>query len=160
MEVLHLLLGINPSAPVAPDAIVPLGIAGYALPLGTNVMITILIVSRIWYVSRGAKELVVSMKGFRSASDTARRAMNIIIESGVLYLVTQLIFVVLFALQHPAQAIMAVVAVQIYVRDLTSELFNQKVSNKIFWFLGNCSNNDHHSCWSRYLFRTNIPRPR
>ena len=44
--------------------------------------------------------------------------MIIVSESGALYLVTQLIFVVLFAIRHPAQAIMGVVSVQIYVGAL------------------------------------------
>jgi len=40
--------------------------------------------------------------------------MIIVSESGALYLVTQLIFVVLFSMGHPAQAIMGVVSVQVY----------------------------------------------
>ena len=42
--------------------------------------------------------------------------MMLIIESGALYLLIQLVYVVLFALEHPAQAIVGVMAVQIYVR--------------------------------------------
>ena len=45
----------------------------------------------------------------------AQRAVAIIVESGALYLVTQLIFVVLYSIQHPAIAIQTVIAVQIYV---------------------------------------------
>ncbi|KAI0922507.1 hypothetical protein AcW1_002873 [Taiwanofungus camphoratus] len=108
METMHLLLTVDPSAPVAPAAIVPLGTAGYALPLCTNVLVTALIVGRIWYASRSASAHIAS------GQRTSRHAMNILIESGALYLVTQLIFVVLFALKHPAQAIVAVMAVQIY----------------------------------------------
>lgn len=126
METMHLLLTVDPSAPVAPAAIVPLGTAGYALPLCTNVLVTALIVGRIWYASRSASAHIAS------GQRTSRHAMNILIESGALYLVTQLIFVVLFALKHPAQAIVAVMAVQIYVsitisRHLTS---TQKICAK------------------------------
>lgn len=91
-----------------PVSLVPLGIATYALPLCTNVIITALIVGRIWYHTYRSSEIVTS-------NDSVRRAMIIISESGALYLVTQLIFVVTFAMKHPAQAIMAVIAVQIYV---------------------------------------------
>ena len=74
-------------------------------------MVTTLIVGRIWYKSYGISDVMPS-----SSTDSVRRAMIIVAESGMLYLVTQLIFVVMFAIKHPAQAIMGVVAVQIYVR--------------------------------------------
>lgn len=51
----------------------------------------------------------------RTVRLTMPDVIKIIVESGALYLVTQLIFVVLFAIKHPAQAIVAVMAVQIYV---------------------------------------------
>jgi hypothetical protein len=47
---------------------------------------------------------------------TGRAAIDIIIESGMLYLAVQLVFVILFAIRHPAQAILARIAVQVYVR--------------------------------------------
>ncbi|EMD39639.1 hypothetical protein CERSUDRAFT_81022 [Gelatoporia subvermispora B] len=108
--VVHLVVAVAPTAPVAPAALVPLGTAGYALPLCTNVMVTSLIVGRIWWTSRGAAKNAA----LRSTISTTRKAMNIVVESGALYLVAQLILVVLFALGHPAQAIVAVMAVQIY----------------------------------------------
>ncbi|KAG1722395.1 uncharacterized protein EDB91DRAFT_1256081 [Suillus paluster] len=40
--------------------------------------------------------------------------MMLIIESGALYLVTQIVFIVPFVIQHPAQVIVAVIAAQIY----------------------------------------------
>ncbi len=109
---MHLLLGINPSAPVAPASLVPLITAGYTLPLATNVLVTVLIVLRIWYLSPARNP---QLRGISTRSRTARRAIDIMVESGALYMVTQIIFVVLFAVRHPAQAIIAVVAVQIYV---------------------------------------------
>ena len=39
-----------------------------------------------------------------------------VVESGALYLAVQLVFVILIALDHPAQNIISVMAVQIYVR--------------------------------------------
>ena len=45
-----------------------------------------------------------------------RATFDIVIESGMLYLATQLILAILFAIRHPAQSIASVIAVQIYVR--------------------------------------------
>ncbi|KAI9452642.1 hypothetical protein BJY52DRAFT_1124203 [Lactarius psammicola] len=110
-EAVHLLLGINPSAPVAPASLVPIITAGYVLTLVTNVLVTVLIVLRIWYLSPARNP---QLRGISTPSRTSRHAIDIMVESGVLYVVTQIIFVVLFAIRHPAQAIIAVIAVQIY----------------------------------------------
>jgi hypothetical protein len=110
MEVLHLVLTTDPASPAPPAAIVPLGLAGYILPLATNVVVTSLIVYRIWMSSRIVKESPVVI-----GQGASHRAMMLIIESGALYLIIQFIFVVLFAIQHPAQGIVAVIATQIYV---------------------------------------------
>lgn len=50
----------------------------------------------------------------RTRIPTSRSAINVLIEAGGLYLITQTIFLVLFAIQHPSQAIVGVMAVQIY----------------------------------------------
>ncbi|KAI0292629.1 hypothetical protein B0F90DRAFT_1645372 [Multifurca ochricompacta] len=110
-ETSHRLLGINPTAPIAPNSLVPLATAGYSLPLVTNVLVTLLIVSRIWYLSPMSNP---NLRGIPPPSRTARHVIDIVVESGALYLVTQAIFVGLFAAKHPAQAIIAVIAVQIY----------------------------------------------
>jgi len=110
MEVLHLLLGINPSAPVPPAALVPLGLAGYILPLCTNAMVTALIAGRIWWKNPG----MYSRGGIPGLGNLPGRAISIIIESGVIYLVVQFIFVILFGISHPSEAIVGVVAVQVY----------------------------------------------
>ena len=113
-EVLHLLSHINPTSPITPTSLVPLGLAGFALPLCANVMVTALIAVRIWYLSpRGARD----SRGARFPMDTGRAAIDIVVESGMVYLAVQLVFVVLFAIRHPAQGVIGVIAVQIYVRD-------------------------------------------
>ncbi|KAG0700287.1 hypothetical protein DFH29DRAFT_933016 [Suillus ampliporus] len=109
MELLHLLLVTDPTSPSPPAAIVPLGLAGYIMPLATNVIVTTLIVYRIWFSSRVVRESPVHI-----GQGASHHAMMLIIESGALYLVTQLVFVVLFAMQHPAEGIMAVIATQVY----------------------------------------------
>jgi hypothetical protein len=90
-----------------------LGLAAFSLPLGTNVIVTTLIATRIWYLSpRKAR----NMRSAQFPTRTGQAAIDIVVESGMLYLAVQLIFVVLFAIRHPAQGIVGVIAVQIYVR--------------------------------------------
>ncbi|KAI0043397.1 hypothetical protein FA95DRAFT_1563378 [Auriscalpium vulgare] len=109
--VVHEVLAISPTAPVAPSNLVPLGIAGYTLPLCTNVIVTALIVGRIWYLTpRTQSEWGVTS----STTAMGHKAMEIIIESGALYLIVQAILVATFTKEVPSQAILAVIAVQIY----------------------------------------------
>ena len=82
------------------------------LPLIANFLLTVLIAGRIWWLTRGSAEYAVPPRGARSPGF---RATMIVVESGVLYLVVQLVFVVLTALNHPAQETVAMMAVQIYV---------------------------------------------
>jgi hypothetical protein len=110
MEVLHLIIITDPTSPAPPAAVAALGLAGYILPLATNVVVTFLIVYRIWISSRIVKESPVVI-----GQGASHRAMMLIIESGALYLIIQFVFVVLFAIQHPALGIVAVMATQIYV---------------------------------------------
>ena len=109
--VVILLYSIDPTSPTPPPVLVPLTLAGYTLPLCTNVMVTSLIVFRIWASSR-----TVSNSPLRIGEAT-HRAMMLVIESGALYLLFQLIFVALVATQNAAEAIIAVMAVQIYVSN-------------------------------------------
>ena len=41
--------------------------------------------------------------------------MSVMIESGALYFVVQLVFVVIFGMNHPAEVIMILIATQTYV---------------------------------------------
>ncbi|KAI9453145.1 hypothetical protein BJY52DRAFT_1123814 [Lactarius psammicola] len=109
--VIHILLSTNPSSPIAPPSLVPLGLAGFVLPLCTNVFVTALIAARIWLLS---PRKVRDLRGVYFPEGTGRTAIDIVIESGALYLVVQLVFVILFAIQHPAQGIVGVIAVQTY----------------------------------------------
>lgn len=114
--VLDLLVDIDPTSPTPPPSLVPLGLAGYTLPLCTNVAVTSLIVYRIWDTSR-----TIPDSPFKISQGAAHRAMTLIIESGALYLLFQLVFVVLFAIPNPAEAILAVMAVQIYASSTSSD---------------------------------------
>ncbi|KAG2342677.1 hypothetical protein BDR05DRAFT_912666 [Suillus weaverae] len=108
-----LVLSINPTSPVPPTEIVPLTIAGYALPLCTNIMVTGLIAGRLWHMSRIP---IIDEHGKPALLTIAAggRAMMLIIESGALYTVTQLIFVVLVAIGNPAEAVLSYAGTQIY----------------------------------------------
>ncbi|KAF8843683.1 hypothetical protein BDN67DRAFT_1066601 [Paxillus ammoniavirescens] len=109
IAVLDILLATSPSAPVPPAALVPLGIATYVLPLCTNFIVTALIVFRIWSSSR-----TVPGSPIQIGQGATRRAMMLVIESGAIYLAVQFVFVVLFSIRHPAEAILAVMATQVY----------------------------------------------
>ncbi|KAG2066748.1 hypothetical protein BDR04DRAFT_1106193 [Suillus decipiens] len=108
-----LILSINPASPSPPTEIVPLTIAGYALPLCTNVMVTALIACRLWYISRipyfdeHGKPVLLKISA-------GGRPMMLIIESGVLYMATQLVYVVLVAIGNSAEVILSYAGTQIY----------------------------------------------
>ena len=96
-----------------PPSIIPLNLAAFSLPLGTNVLVTSLIAARIWYLSpRKAR----NMGSAQFPTQTGQVAVDIVVESGMLYIAVQLVLVVLFAIVHPAVNIVRVIAVQIYVR--------------------------------------------
>ena len=96
---------------LAPAFIVPLGTAAFALPLCTNGMVTILIVGRILYLSRGISPEV------RGKGGPIGHAVSVVVEGGMIYFFTQIIFVTLFSLGLPAYEIVGYTAVQIYVRS-------------------------------------------
>ncbi len=111
------LLNATPNAAIVPPALVPLGTAAFALPLVFNFLITGLITGRIWWQSRQRK---ASIRNAGSAvrqpnSSYARKAMVVVVEAGVLYLLVQFVLTVLFAINHPAQIILADIAMQVYV---------------------------------------------
>ena len=93
----------------SPELAETYGIIAYSLPLCTNLMVSLLIVGRIWYMSRE-----VTIYGLAKRSYT-RKAANIIIESGMLYFAVQLVFAVLFGLNFVEQLFIVSIAVQTYV---------------------------------------------
>ena len=73
-------------------------------------MVTTMMVGRIWYMSRGAAE-VYKVTG----STATRKAIHVMVESGMLYFVVQFIFVVVYGLNLPSAVVMIVIATQTYV---------------------------------------------
>lgn len=104
----HLVWGTTGAT--AMPSIVPLALASFILPLCTNVIVTGLIIGRIWFMS---KDTALYELPTRS---TTRAAMSVIIESGALYFVVQFVFVIIFGLNSPAELIMILIATQTYVR--------------------------------------------
>lgn len=116
VALIGIVIEIDPTAPQTPAAIVPLGTAGFAMSLCLNFIVSALIVGRIWYHSRQNRQ-------FMQSDNSLKRAAMVIVESGLLFLVAQFVWVVLFAIAHPAQAIIEPVATQIYVCDLDCSVF-------------------------------------
>jgi hypothetical protein len=111
LSALGLLLKIDPNASVAPPAVYRNAEVALGLPLGTNVLLTGLIIGRIWYISQGTPGVL--------SSKQAQLSM-VFIESGALVVFAQLPSCVLFVLNHPAQNIATCSAVQCYVCTLFS----------------------------------------
>ena len=93
---IHYVLAVDPSSPTLPPFTVPLTLAGFALPLAANVMATGLIVFKIWNAAYSSSTEV----SLPSTMHMAQRAIMIIVESGIIYLITQIILVVLVS-QYP-----------------------------------------------------------
>jgi hypothetical protein len=74
---------------------------------------TILIIIRIWYLAPSKRRDIL---GANFPTGACRAAIVMAIESGMLHLSVRLVFVILFAIRHPAQAITAMIIVQIYMR--------------------------------------------
>lgn len=89
-------------ATVAP-IIKPVGLASFVLPLCVNVIATTLIIARICYLDS-------------TAWGGGKHVVHVMLQSGVLYTLVQLVFVALYATQVPALQIVVPMAVQIYVR--------------------------------------------
>ncbi|KAF8183576.1 hypothetical protein K438DRAFT_1140423 [Mycena galopus ATCC 62051] len=110
LSVIGLVLSTSPNAPQAPAAIVPFGDASFAMSLILNFSSSMLIVGRLWWLARGGHDA----HGTRRSTRVIRQVTGGIIESGLLFLSTQAVFVTLFAIGHPAQALVEPMAVQIY----------------------------------------------
>ena len=115
MQVVHFVVTLDPSSPTPPKSMLPLTIAGYALPLLTNTMATLLITRRIWWLSRPISGIDTSAFVGRRL---ARSAIWTIVESGLLYFTAKLTFVVVLSIASPSQGLVAVMALQIYVSEL------------------------------------------
>jgi hypothetical protein len=107
MSALGLLIHIDPNAAFAPPAVYRNGLAALGIPLGTNFLVTSLIIARIWHLSKRTPNLL--------PSKSIVAATAVVVESGALLVFAQLTGCVLFVLNHPAQNIAIYSTVQLYV---------------------------------------------
>ncbi|CAK5266248.1 unnamed protein product [Mycena citricolor] len=110
MAVTGIVQQTSPTSNQVPVALIPMGDATFSLSIICNFITTGLIVGRLWILSRGMDAALINGK----AQSLAQKAIGIIIESGLLFFLTQFVFIVLFALAHPAQAIIEPIACQVY----------------------------------------------
>ena len=110
--VAHIALTLTSGAE-QPAAFIQLQISGYAVSLFTNAMATALI---LYGIRRMAPSGNSPTNIIPQTQRLSRAIMAMVVESGALYLAVQLVFVILIALDHPAQNVVSVMAVQIYVR--------------------------------------------
>lgn len=76
----------------------PLGTASFALSLVTNTLVTATLVLRLWGIYREIKAVMPSLS---SQTHDLRPTISMLVESGALTFIGQLIWVVLFGLQNP-----------------------------------------------------------
>ncbi|KAI0642807.1 hypothetical protein C8Q79DRAFT_916724 [Trametes meyenii] len=110
-----------------PSSVLPFVMAGYALPLCTNAIITLLIVVKIWSMARPTPSILPLGNSTQLAGQTA----DIIIESGLIYFVTQMLLVVFFAIGCVPARIVDDVSPQIY--GITSTLITIRTALGITW---------------------------
>ncbi|KAF8889852.1 hypothetical protein BD779DRAFT_306301 [Infundibulicybe gibba] len=80
----------------------PTGITAFSFSLAVNALTSCLILNRMWVAQE------------RAPSPTIQLIASITMESGIIIVFTQLIWVVLFSLQHPAFALVEGPIIQIY----------------------------------------------
>jgi len=110
-ETLRIISHINENTQQAPAGLMPWGLCSFIVLICGNAIVTTLIVVRIWQLSPHKR---CDMLGANFQRETGLGAIIIIIESGMLYLVAQIVFCILFAINHPAQDIVGSMAVQVY----------------------------------------------
>ncbi|EKM58139.1 uncharacterized protein PHACADRAFT_252212, partial [Phanerochaete carnosa HHB-10118-sp] len=89
----------------------PLGLANFSLPFCINVRCTLLTVGRIWHMLRTMQAYALS---------SARNVATIMLESGMLYSLAQLVLLTLYGIMmdHPGEKVTIPMAVRVYVSDV------------------------------------------
>jgi hypothetical protein len=128
----------SPTDPITPPDIAKFGTAAFSMSLILNFLLTTLIIVRLYHLARLARcptdllenttqntsqtaigcQRKGSQDGIGNTQRQVRAVMGVIIESGMLFFVAQFVFVVIYAIGHPAQGIVVPAALQIYVRSL------------------------------------------
>ncbi|KAF8463548.1 hypothetical protein DFH94DRAFT_817779 [Russula ochroleuca] len=110
-EVVHLVIHTHETSPTLPASVVRWNSVVFIAKVCANLMVTVLIVVRMWYLSPRKRR---DFLGANLSTGTGWAAIVIVIESGVLYLVAQIIPLILYAIRHPALGLVSSMSVQIY----------------------------------------------
>jgi len=94
---------------------IPVGVAGFALSTFVSLLVTSLIVGRIWWISSGVQKTLDGANILPKGSNSSvRTAIEVSIESGLLIAVIQVFLLVFYAIGHPALVLVWSMAAQIY----------------------------------------------
>ena len=96
----------------ARDWWVPLGVTSMGLSLGVNTLVSALMISRIWYVYAQTRD------GLDQAESRLSWIASILLESALALFAAQLLYLVLYKIEHPAFALVAGPVTIVYVRYL------------------------------------------
>lgn len=119
--------------------LVSIGKPAFALSLCVNTVVTSLIIFRIWrHFQLVKKHLPGSQKLFLSV-------ISIMVESGVLLFATQLVYLVLFILRHPAYDTVAGLTAVVYVSPFP-KLHRIGYGYLLRYFLGDRADPDRSAC--------------
>lgn len=105
------LIASTPPKTAFPAVIIPLGISSFVISLCVNFTTTVLIILRIWLISRTVEKI----PAIDISRNRVKRAMEIMVESGLAILLFETIFVILFATNNVAQSILVSILSQVYV---------------------------------------------
>jgi len=107
--VIMLLMIVSTGVQELPVVLVSLGISSFTISLGVNVLVTMLILARIYSISTTWRSMNKSTN-----QNGVGIALEAFIESGALFMLAQLVFVLLFATKNNGQLVGVAIAAQIY----------------------------------------------
>ncbi|KAF8463551.1 hypothetical protein DFH94DRAFT_857376 [Russula ochroleuca] len=107
----HFLIHANKLAPIPPASIIRWNFVVFIVKVCSNLMVTVLIVVRVWKLSPHNRRDIL---GANLPTGIGWAAIVIAIESGVLYLVAQIVPLILYIIRHPAVALVSYMSVQVY----------------------------------------------
>lgn len=136
---------LNAFVRTAKDWWVPLGTAAMTLSLVVNALVSTLMISRIWYVYRQSTSTVENAGGRLSW------VASVLLESAIALFIAQLIYLVLYKLEHDAFALVAGPVTIIYVR--IAVLRYTQTLTKVSTFAGTQLHRNYGTRWDEPVLR-------
>ncbi|KAF5342370.1 hypothetical protein D9611_001101 [Ephemerocybe angulata] len=93
---------------------VPVGVTTFSLSLAVNTLVSALMISRIWYVYSQTKSAV------ETSGSRLSWVASVLLESTVILFVAQLIYLVLYRIEHPAFSLVAMPVTILYGLNCTA----------------------------------------